>query len=189
MGATSGLTMLARAVGAYFEDNNVEALVLFGLQARGRWAKPRVVIIPGFYDGSEAPRPMPGGAFGPPTKKESFNPRELAEWTRAVTLSIFAVDQTAPNDEILQTEALDDLTESTIQAVWNGIDPVSGKKPGGAGTEWGDSVLMHPPVQFGYGKELLLHCTVKMPFYDLEQAIRHPSVGPLTKKFAAPLHP
>jgi hypothetical protein len=185
----SGLLALQRGVAQYFEDQSVAAQVLIGLKARGLWAKSRVVIIPGKFDGSEAPRPMAAGKFGPPTKKESFNPREVAEWVRELTLSIFAVDPENLQSEEAQIIALENLIESTLQGVWNAMDPVSGKNVGGPGIEWGDSFYVVPPVQLAYGRELLLGCTMKNPMFDLPQAVRHPTAGPFTKKFSAPLHP
>lgn len=184
---SSGISALVRAVGAYFEDNGVAAQVLFGMTKRGEWAKSRVVFIPGHYDGSEAPRPMAGGVFDAPQQKESLNPRELTAWIRAITVSIFAVDPTNVTDEEAQNTALENLLESTQQAMWNAIDPISQKNVGGPGIKFLDSLVVQPPVQMAYGREILMWCTMQTPLFDLPEQVRTPTPA-LTKKIVTTLY-
>ena len=171
----SGLVALKRAMAAYFATYEVDAHVDIGLKARDQWQKPRIIIIPGYFDGTLPARPMEGGNFGPPTKKESWNPRELAEWTRAATFSIFAVDRENLQSEEHQTEALEQLVEWAIRASWNAVDPETEINVGGPGIEYGKSILLHPPVQMAYGKELLLQFTFRSPLYDAPQLVVTPT--------------
>lgn len=180
----SGLLALRRALRQYFEVQDVEAEVLLGMAARGLWARSRVVLIHGQFDGSEAPKSMRGGTLGPPTKKQSFNPRELAEDNLQLTVCIFAVDREHLTDEEAQEAALENLVESTIQGLWNAIDPVSGFNVGGPAIEWGDYLLVQPPVQLAYGRERLQYCTWRSPFFDIAQTVVFPTVTTLTKELS-----
>lgn len=163
----SGLLALARAVKAYFDDNDVQAEVLVGLKERAKWASPRVVVIPGFFDGKAEPSVMKGGPIGAPLQKSSANPRELGTWARALTLSIYARNVTQTQDVRAQLAAVEDLLESAMQALWCGVDPDSGLCPGAAGIEWGETFYVFPPVQGAAGLEILLQYTFKQPMYDL----------------------
>jgi hypothetical protein len=162
---------------AYFKTYEVKAKVAIGLKERDKWQEPWVVIIPGTFDGTLPARPMDGGTFGPPEKKKSWNPRELAEWTRTITFSIFAVDKDNKQSEEHQIEALEQLIEWTLRASWNAVDPVTGINVGGPSLEWGKSILLHPPVQMAYGRELLLQATYKHPFFDVPQLVLQPPPG------------
>lgn len=182
----SGLSAMKRAVAQYFEDHEVQAKVLIGLQARGQWAKSRVVLIPGHYDGSAVARPLAGGRMEAPQQKQSLNPRELAAWIREVTLSIFAVDPEALRDEEAQNTALENLLEFTLQATWNAIDPISQKNVGGPGVKYLDTLIVQPPVQQAYGREILLWTTMQTPLFDQPQQVRVPAPA-LTKQLVTNL--
>ncbi len=175
MSNRSALVALKRSVEAYFQANNVQSDVFIGLKARDNWQKPRVIIIPGTFDGSSEPRPMSAGAFGAPKKKTTSNPRELASWTRDLTLSISSYNSTAKLSEEEQIEAQEDLVESTIQAVWKATDPTTGIIIGATNVTWGKAIHMHPPVQNAAGKELLLQFTLVTSFYDLPQPTVFPT--------------
>jgi hypothetical protein len=162
----SGILTLARAVEAYFAAYNVAAKTLVGLKARSLWSEPRVVIIPGTFDGSDAPRSMSGGQMLAPVQKASHDPREISAWKCELTLSVYALDRTCPQDEVRQIAALEDLLELAQQAVWNGIDPVSGTTPGAAGIEWGKTIWPTVPIIGAAGKEILLQLTMMIPFFD-----------------------
>ena len=108
---SSGLLALKIISRNIFLIQDIPAEVFLGLRARNWWQKSRVVLMTGKFDGSDTPRPMAAGQFGPPTKKSSNNPRELAEWNREVTVSIFAVDPTNTTSEEAQNTALENLIE------------------------------------------------------------------------------
>lgn len=177
----SGLLALRRAVARYFQVQQIAAEVAFGMKARDLWSKSRVVIIHGRFDGAVPARPMAGGSLGPPQKKQSENPRELAEDTAFLTLSIFAVDPTNLESEEAQEVALENLTESTIQAMWNAIDPETKKNVGGPAIEWGDYLLLQPPTQMAYGRERLQYLTWRAPYFDLPQTVVFPTVTTLNR--------
>lgn len=162
----SGLLALKRAVGAYFTLYDVQADVLIGLKARSLWSKPRVILIPGRFDGGNEPKVMAAGPLDAPLQKASLNPRELASWPRELTLSIYARDVTQPQDEESQIVALDDLHELTVQALWNGIDPASGQTPGGANLTFGEQFYVAPPVVDAAGREMLLQVKWISPVFD-----------------------
>jgi len=186
----SGLSSLKRAIAAYFASISTDADVHIGLAARNLWMRPRVVLIPGRFGGSNSPSVMAGGTFGGPAQKASINPRELAKWERTITFSIFARDPSRPTDEEAQNAALENLVEQTIQACWRGVDPATitpqspnGLVSGAAGLQFGESIVMAPPVEFAAGRELLLAATQLTPLFDAEQGVFFPTFtltkGPL----------
>ena len=187
---SSGLLALKSSLKEYFLIQDIPAEVFLGLRARNWWQKSRVVLMTGKFDGSDTPRPMAAGQFGPPTKKSSNNPRELAEWNREVTVSIFAVDPTNTTSEEAQNTALENLIEWTIQGLWTATvapQPVGAllanlKAPnvGGPSIEWGDSLWMQPPLEGAFGRELLLYITYRTPFYDQTQGTQTVKIGAIT---------
>jgi hypothetical protein len=187
----SGLSSLVRAIEYYFSQIALEARVGFGLRSRNEWARSRVVVIPGRFDGSAEPRPMAGGRFGAPKQKASVNPRELACWTREITFSIFAVDPSDVRNPDVQNAALEDLVEALQQAIWGAIDPTTpagatpGTPPGMAAIEFGDSIVMVPPVEGAYGLELLQQATMLTPLYARTQAVAFPTIS-LSKIITGP---
>lgn len=181
----SGITALYRGMVAYFEAANIGVPILLGLKARDRWDTSRVVMIDGVFDGSNPAKPIKAGTFGAPWQKQSQNPRELASWPRPFTLSIRGVDRTRLDDESAQLEAMDQLIESTFQAVWNATDE-RGRNVGQANVEWGEGIWMVPPVQQAFGRELLVNCTHKEVLFDRGSPIAFPSIGTMTKTLESP---
>jgi hypothetical protein len=180
--ARSALTRLALSLDAYLQAQNTGARAYLGLKNRDLWDTSRVVLIDGEFDGSNSPKPRAAGIFQAPWHKASVNPRELVGWARPVTLSIRAVDATAPDDELAQTEATEALIESTLQGLQNAMwqDPISGLwlGIGQANIDWGESkaVWVDPgtATQQTWGKEFLVGFIYKCVFYDLQEGVAFP---------------
>ncbi len=176
--ARSALVALKRAIAADFKAHSVDAAVYLGLKYRNTWDTSRVVLIDGEFSGEGAPKALAAGQLLAPGQKASFNPRELAAWPRPVTLSIRGVDKSAVDDEDAQTEAQEALVEATIQAVWNAVDPKSGRAVGQANIEdWGPMLWVQPPVQQAFGKELLVGIVLRCVFFDRAQQVVVPSAA------------
>ena len=84
----SSLTLLFRAVQAWFTAYQVDAAVYLGLKYRDLQDQPRVILIDGEFDGTLDPRPRSAGRFRAPWQKKSDDPRELAQYV-AVDFSSF----------------------------------------------------------------------------------------------------
>lgn len=188
MGNRSGLIALADGARAYFEANGVAAVIPpVGLKYRtfqinqGPGGGSRVVFIPGEYDGQLEPKAMRAGELRKPRHNatDDINPRELVWWRKSVTLSIWAVDTTNLASEQAQWAALEDLFESTVQAVHNARDPVSGLPVGLADVVWVNTTLNRTVIENSFGFELLVTLTHSGPLFDLpiEQAFPQPSVA------------
>lgn len=180
----SGLVALADQIRTYFENNGIAAKVLLGLKARNLWDEPRVVIVDGLFDGSLQPKTLDAGQLTDPVKAASYNPREIAAWERPITFCVRGVDPTELENEAAQIEAQENLIESTLQAIRSGINPQATNlptRPGGANVKFAKAVWVHPPVEFAYGKELLVQATLAANFYDLPQQISFPSINPFSK--------
>ena len=184
----SSLTLLFRAVQAWFTAYQVDAAVYLGLKYRDLQDQPRVILIDGEFDGTLDPRPRSAGRFRAPWQKKSVDPRELVGWERPVTLSVRAVDKTAPDSEIAQVVATETLLEFAVQAVQNAVstDPVTGMVygVGQASVDWGESKLTWVDPGTGtqqtWGKELLVTFIYKCPLFDQALGVAFP-VGQLEK--------
>lgn len=177
--ARSALVALRRAIDADFQAHQVDAAVYLGLKYRNSWDTSRVVLIDGEFSGEGAPRALNAGQLRAPGQKASFNPRELAAWPRPLTISIRGVDKSALDDEDAQLEAQEALVEATLQAVWNAVDPQSGKAVGQANIEdWGPMLWVQPPIQQSFGKELLVGLVLRCVFYDRAQMTVVPTAAP-----------
>lgn len=189
----SGIIALADAVRVYFEANNVQAHVArVGLKYRtfltnqGPDGGSRVVFIPGDFNGDPSVKPIDEGELDDPLHHVSVNPRELAEWRRVVTASIWGVDYARIEDEEAQIQATEDLFEWTLRAIQNAVKPVTiGEQTFythlGADVERGKVTRAYPPLENGYGHELLWRFVLKGPFYDLADPTVVPTPGPIVK--------
>jgi hypothetical protein len=70
----------------------------------------RMLFIPGTLAGGDE------GALENP-RRTAGNPRSLARWARVLTVSLWSVDKTDPQNEELQIEASDNLLEAAMQAL------------------------------------------------------------------------
>ena len=183
----SGLIALSDGVRAFFAANNVAATVTpVGWRYRsfqvnqGPGGGSRVCFIPGKIDPSSpgAPKVLDAGTFAPPRLSSpgpraggvttgAGNPRPLVSWKKVVSLSVWAVDTTDLGNDELQLAALENLVESTYQAIHNAVDPVSGQAVGLADIELTDAVWNLPPVERAFGRELVAYFIQSGPLFDL----------------------
>jgi hypothetical protein len=199
----SGLVALVAAVTADFaargivSAQGVPVQVLSGLKSRSLWSFPRVVFIPGKFDGTNVPKPLEEGRLVPPEHTKSDNPRELATWERLVTCSIYTVDETDIQNDLLQISALDNLLESTLQSIYNAftpnVKPIGGNNreygyTGQASIALGDAPVtrIYPGVEFTHGGEILFTFTQKGPLFDIPIPTVTPTVFVLSKSYAQP---
>jgi hypothetical protein len=129
--------------------------VVFGYKAReqhlnqGPGQANRVCIIPGSWpDGSDQ------GELEPPFIRKGIFHRVWAQWTVVFTLSCWAADTTALDDETKQRQAVSSLMNTALTGLreTNGGDfPVAGK------------VFRDPKVSqnMSFGQELLCQLTVR----------------------------
>jgi hypothetical protein len=199
----SGLVALVNAVTLDFakrgiaSPGGVPVQVLSGLKNRSLWSVPRVVFIPGKFDGTLPPKPLDEGRLVPPEHTKADNPRELATWERLVTCSVYTVDETDIQNDLLQVAALDSLVESTLQSIWNAftpnVAPIGGNNKeygytGQASIAFTDSPVtrIYPGVEFTHGGEILFTFTQKGPFFDVPIPTVTPTVIVMSKSYAQP---
>lgn len=198
--ARSGLVTLAQAAQIYFDQNGVPVQVAVGFGARWKlWNQGpdganRLVFIPGDYNGDPAEKPLDEGRLYNPLKLASDNPRELVEWQRTVTISVWGVDPDQPNDEVASILATDRLLEWTVRAVNNAVDPETGLSLGADRDEdgrltWGKVTRTYPPLETAFGVEYLVRFEMRGPLYDVPSTTLVPTLGTLTKNFAPPAPP
>lgn len=183
--ARDGLVALADSVRRYFAANNVDAEVPeIGIDSRAnRWAEPRVVFVPGDYDGSSPPKTLDEGRFTPPEHTKSDNPRELVTWERVCTACVLGVDADHKTSMQAQIEASAVLVELTLQAMWNAFDqtaadgafPTSFERgyAGQASLSFDSSRVrrLYPPTIMGFGTEVLFTFVQKGPFFDVPEPL------------------
>lgn len=196
----SGFVALVSAVQAYFDAVGVDAHVSGGWKEReqiinqGVGGANRVVFVPGRIDPAlAAPRALDAGKITQPRIKQLSgggdmvggstvgryvdNPRPLRGWDKIVSVSVWGVDTDHLDDEMAQIAATENLFESMIQGVHNGVysDDSGLESPTGLGdviwdgSTWG---VFAPNAQFG--RELLGFFIHKGPFYDLPYGVATP---------------
>jgi hypothetical protein len=177
---SSGLLYVSRQVRAYFQANDVPATVAkvgrtyrtFELnQSAGGGS--RVVFIPGTFSGEDEPKTVDFGELGGPSNHASVvNPRELWQWSKTFTMSIWgAPDITSPSDEELQYERTEDLFEWTMRALQNSVG-------GQADIERTPKVFIRgPPGESGFGVEFLVVATHDGPLFDVTMPLAFPGPG------------
>lgn len=182
----SGLRALFNGVQAYFDAFNVTAQVAVGWKAykgqlnQGAGRANRVVLVPSDLSGN-------AGKIGQPVERgerriysaddeEQTHPlattRAIADWERVITLAVWAYDGTAPNDELRQVEAAEELLELAKRAV---------DATGGAAIAWGAVRCL--PTERQFGAELLVSLTFAQPLYDVPLEHAYPGLR-ITKKDA-----
>jgi hypothetical protein len=132
-----------------------------------------VVFIPGVFDGGNSLKARAYGELSRKTRNASAvnNPREIAEWERPCTISVWA----APPPNALQEEDLalvlaEDLLEKVLRGLYGAalvIPDNTEMSFGVAGAfSLGAVSVNSPPTESGYGCELLVAMTLRGPFYD-----------------------
>ena len=173
---------------AYFDDQGIPVAIAkvgfkyrsFQLNVEG--AANRVCFIPGeFKGGSGALAPRPYGTISKSTRNSSqvVNPRELAEWVRPCTISVWsAPDPSAPQEEDLALALAEDLLEKVIRGLYSAAvdDAATPAQSFAVAGAWslGDVTVQAPPNESSFGVELLVGLTLRGPFFDLTRDIVFP---------------
>lgn len=168
----SGVVALRRSVTAFFADRGVTANVALGWRDRPRQDNQggpdganRVVFGVDTDAGKMAAPHGPGARFDDDAHPSSTR-RALVNWERPMTVSVWAVDPSAPTDEEAQIEATDTLFEWVVRAVSN-FQPVQ--------AVWGAVKHTVTPAERGFGLEIQATLTLKHPLLDEEQSVVYPS--------------
>lgn len=169
----SGLVHLRNEVERYFAAHDVPASVApvglkyrsFALNQMAGTNANRIVFIPGAFAG--APTPLRAyGALSRETVNSAsvVNPREIAQWARLVTVSVWAAPKPgAVEDEQTATALAEDLLEQTVRAIESAVvDDVNVA----ASIEWGSLTLNTSGDSF-FGAELLLQFVMQSPLFDV----------------------
>lgn len=191
----AGVLALAAGVQLFFTDNGITAKVGFGWRARseilnqGPGGASRVVFMPGRVDpNGGAPKSIDAGKLTQPrfSRQTETNPRPLRWWHQTVTVSIWGV---APagytggldlGDEANQYGATGDLFEATVAALHNAVwvDPSGTEHPVGlADLQFVELSWVQPPVEMGFGRELLVVFTHNGPLFDLPVGLAYPQAA------------
>ena len=168
----SGFTFLVNGLRAYFQAQSYSAPIHVGIRAyweqwnQGPGGADRVVVIPGEFHGEQTYRARPYGSLQPKLGHASINPREVAQWTRPVTISVWASpDREAPTDELAQNEK----TEALFEAV-----RVAAQVTQAADIHWGDVERVSPPQERAFGEAILVHLEQRGPLYYPTNLIAFP---------------
>jgi hypothetical protein len=173
----SGLLYLRDQVAAYFQDQNIPAQVAaVGLKYRSfalnqsTGGGNRIVFIPGEFDGESQLKSRPYGTLSRNLRNSAsvVNPRELLNWERPFTISVWA----APVPGLADSESysigiVEDLLEQVIRAIQACPDPgdPSGGSSIAASIVWGGVIIKSPPTEQAFGTELLVSAIQNCPFF------------------------
>lgn len=116
----------------------------------------RVVFIPSEPNGAGGKivaTKQPGYRVQP----DGTSVRALYDWERAMVVSIWAVDKTAPADEGAQILATENLFEQVMAAV---------QYSGQCTATWGSVTWTPAPVEHMFGRELRAQLTLRHPMFD-----------------------
>jgi hypothetical protein len=186
----SGFLAAVAAVKVYFTEKSITADVSVGWKRRwrqdnqGTGGANRVVFTPSGDakggGGKIIPPRFPGernvraSAGATPTATI----RSLVEWERSVMISVWAVDNSAREDEAAQIEATEDLFEWTVRAIHGA--------PGAfANLVWGD-VTWTPPPERAFGLELQCGLTFRHPIFSEPTLLKFPTVAAVARKTPIP---
>lgn len=178
----SGLLRLRNGVAAYFDQNQVPAIVAnVGLKYRAfilnqnlQTNAGRVVFIPGDFDGDASPRPR---RFGSITRHNNnagsvYNPRELACWDRTFTISVWSPPVLGHDQQDQTMEQSEAILEQTVRAVQASAQ---------ATVFWGDVVCLEGSPESLFGVELLVHAIQRLPIFDATLDVVTPSAGAMNR--------
>lgn len=168
MAVLSAVPALVAAVQAYFDANDVSANVVFGVREltkqinQGPNGANRVVFSPD-PNGD-------GGTILPPRLKASGgqagSPRPIVTWEKLLIVSIWAVDTSDKDNELLQFVAVENLFESTVQAV---------RSYAHADITWGSPKWTTSPVELLFGKEIRVPLRFRGALFSLPNDVRNPT--------------
>jgi hypothetical protein len=155
-------------VADYFTAYGVSAVVAevglkfrsFALNQNAPGGGNRVCFIPGKFDGNGAPRLRAYGALDRNVRNHASveNPRELLNWNRPATISVWSAPVPGNKDNEGATINLaEDLLEQVVRAV---------NTAGLADITWGD-VVYNAPVENPFGVEFLVSITQRGPLFDV----------------------
>lgn len=167
----SGLVAMVASVREYFEAADVTATVSLGWKQptqqinQGPGGANRVVFIPSDPSGRGG-KILPARQPGPRQVDASTTVRSLYSWDRQLVVSVWAVDATAPQDEALQIEAVEDLFGWTIRAVHAFAH---------ADARWGDVAWTTSPVEHVFGRELRAGLSLNHPMFDVPIGLAFPT--------------
>lgn len=177
MAVQSGLVALVDAVRAYFTQELIPATVT----ALG-WREYRK--LPNGFGGGGARRVVflpsdeksgKGGRFLPNARNIGRNPRAVATIERDLVVAIWAVDASSPAalaSDVAQIEAVEDLLESTVQAV---------RAFAHADATWGEFSWGLEPLEHAYGRELRADLRYRGPLLSPPRNTVTPGVGAITR--------
>ncbi len=179
--AQTGLQFLRDQVAKYFLDESIPAVVAkvglkyrsFQLNVSPDATANRICFIPGDFDGTNSTKARKYGELSRETRNATsvVNPRELAQWERTCTISVWAApDPSALQEEDLSLINAEILLEQVIRGLYSAADitpdtPVTSFSVSGA-FSMGEVFVNAPPVESGYGVELLVHILLRGPFFD-----------------------
>jgi hypothetical protein len=172
----SGLDALVGGVRAYLEGHGVSAVVAAGFRERakqigqGPGRANRIVFVPGDTTSGRGGRLVPVRGAGPRDimrgEERVATVRSIADWERALTLSVWAYDGTKAGEEMAQIIACESLFEWAKRAV----DAV-----GLANITWGE-IRWTVPKERAFGQELLAALTFRHPIYDVPEEVAYPGL-------------
>jgi hypothetical protein len=170
----SGFTHLVNGVRAYFADQEIGAVVAYGLKAwwrqdnQGPGGASRVVFILGEFHGEKELRSRAYGRIHSPFAHNTQNfigtaggfvPRELAGWTRPAAVAVWAApDLIAPSDELLQNEQTEILLEQVLAAVRTA-------QMADCFVKGWDVERITPPLERGFGEALCCNFELRGPLF------------------------
>jgi len=178
---------------AYFNalSPSLGTVVAYGPRAlaeqinQGTGRANRVIFLSGDPEGTEggtlvSPR-EPGwreidgyGQLGPadaapdpadPKYPVTARTRTLADWDETLLVSVWAYDGNAPNSDLAQKRALNDLVEWTVRAI---------ASSGLADIVWGP-IRRPRTVERRFGLEVRFSLTLQTPLFDVPTDVAHPT--------------
>lgn len=175
----SGFTHLVRGIRSYFQSQEYPTAIHVGIRAyfeqwnQGPGGADRVVVIPGEFHGEQTYRNRPYGSIQPKLGHASTNPAEVAQWTRPVTISVWASPAWNEGGEDIELEQ-NERTEALFEAV-----RVACQVAEMADLKWGAVERVSPPQERAFGEAMLVHVEQRGPLYypALQLAFPTPAVA------------
>lgn len=188
----SGFLAAVASVQTYLTASGVLATCEVGWKRRTRQSNQsegggnRVVFIPSDASGKGGklvpPRYVgPRGIRDPlaidPTRVVA-DVRALLDWERSATVSVWAVDATARENEPAQIEAVETLFEWVVRGVHIA--------PGAFGSvSWGETQWT-PPIERSFGLEMQATFTYHHPIFDTPRDVVYPTSGAVSRAAYVP---